>query len=157
MIVLKSFHAFDFFGTPIYFVPEASKYLALDLFIPQRGTQDAQATTASSKSREKTWPACPIRGPRLLPALLSPTRPIMVPARLHRPIGALLERWAGLRQPLPNKPFPTYSLESREAKRTTWRRGSTAGTQATLMVSPSWRTETPASPSPRAGAAGSLC
>lgn len=168
----------NFVVRPYVFVPEASKSLALDPLIPQRGTQDttkheAQASRLGElyKPRHSPPPHLPSLARRhsqlvqskarsIFPRFQAPTRPIIVLACLHRPIGALLGRWAGLQQPLPDKPWATtrWKAEEEEAEaRTTRRRGSTAGTQATLMVSPSWRRHTPASPSPQAGAAGSLC
>lgn len=119
---------------PIYFIPQASKCPTLDPLVLQRGTQDAakrkpQGSTsrartalqttelisiAASRSREKITPSTPNPSPaRLLPALSSPTRPIMVPDCLHRPIGALLERWAGRWQPLPDEPPDTTRWKAR--------------------------------------------
>lgn len=59
----------------------------------------------------------------------------------------------GLQQPLPAKPWDTTPWKVEE-ERATWRRGSTAGTQTTLTVSPEWRRDTLASPTPWAAGAG---
>lgn len=136
----------------------------LDPFIPQRGTQDAakrrpQGSTsrAHSSTNHRNPPAqClpslarrysqrPIQArAQLLPALSSPTRPIVVPVCLQRPIGALLKQWAGHRQPLPDKPQDAtrWKVEEAAAARAAWRRASKAGAQATPMVSSGWRRDT---------------
>lgn len=107
------------------FCPIGKKCPTIDPLVLQRGTQDAAklkpqgctsrahatlqttelTSIAPSKSREMRYSQHVQSKSRA--ALSSPTRPIMVPACLHRPIRALLEQWAGLRQPLPDKPRDT--------------------------------------------------
>lgn len=108
---------------------------------------------APSKSREKILPARPIQARAAPSRAFKPHQANHGASLLHKPIGALLERWVGLRQPLPAKLWDTTPWKVEE-ERATWRRGSTAGTQTTLTVSPEWRRDTLASPTPWAAGAG---